>query len=121
MLYNICAGILRAVGDSRTPFYILAVSGTANVGLDLLFVAAWDMSAPGAALATVLAQGLSAALALMVLVRRQAAYRLSPRRLRFDRAVLGKIFTIGLPGLTVCIVPHLQHDRAGGGEPDRYG
>lgn len=97
MLYNICAGILRAVGDSRTPFYILAVSGTANVGLDLLFVAAWDMSAPGAALATVLAQGLSAALALMVLVRRQAAYRLSPRRLRFDRAVLGKIFTIGLP------------------------
>lgn len=97
MVYNICAGILRAVGDSRTPFCILAVSGAANVGLDLLFVAAWGMSAPGAALATVLAQGLSAALALMVLTRRQAAYRLSPGRLRFDRAVLGKIFTIGLP------------------------
>lgn len=41
LVYNICAGILRAVGDSRTPFYILAVSGAANVGLDLLFVAAW--------------------------------------------------------------------------------
>lgn len=97
MVYNICAGILRAVGDSRTPFYILAVSGAGNVGLDLLFVAILDMSAPGAALATVLAQGLSAVLALIVLVRRQKVYRLSPGRLRFDRAVLGKIFTIGLP------------------------
>lgn len=97
MIYNICAGILRAVGDSQTPFWILAVSGAVNVGLDLLFVAALGWSAPGAALATVLAQTVSAGAAMAVLIRRRASYQVVLRQLRFDRPVLKKIFSLGLP------------------------
>lgn len=97
MAYNIGAGILRAVGDSKTPFAILAASGGVNVLLDLLFVAVLRMSAPGAALATVLAQCVSAVLAFRALCRAEGACRLSLKGLCFDRPALGRIFTIGLP------------------------
>ena len=106
MLYNVGAGILRAVGDSRTPFYVLIVAGGANVVLDLVFVAIFKMNAPGAALATVLAQGLSAVLVLRVLLRTRAPYRVSGAEFRVDKAMLHSICRIGLPvGLQSALYP----------------
>lgn len=58
-LYNMCANVLRAVGDSRTPLYCVMISVCLNVGLDLLFVKVFDWGIQGAATATVLAQALS--------------------------------------------------------------
>lgn len=97
MIYNVGAGILRAMGDSRTPFAILAISSAVNILLDLLFVAALGWSAPGAALATVLAQALSAALALWSLSRIGGPGRFHLKELRFEKTVLRNIFSIGLP------------------------
>lgn len=97
MVYNVGAGILRAVGDSKTPFLILIASSVTNIVLDLLFVAALGWSAPGTAFATVLAQCLSAVLALFLLGRGAGACKLSIKKLRFDLGVLRKIFAIGLP------------------------
>lgn len=106
MVYNIGAGILRAVGDSKTPFYILATTGGINIILDFLFVAGFKMHAPGAALATVLSQGISAALVLAALSRSSGAYRLKRRELRADRQMLLSICRIGLPvGLQAALYP----------------
>lgn len=63
------AGILRAVGDSKRPFYFLVVSAVTNTVLDLVFVLVFHMGVGGVALATILAQGLSAVLILITLMR----------------------------------------------------
>ncbi len=97
LYYNIAAGILRAVGDSKRPLYILIASTLANVGLDLLFVVVLRMSVTGVALATVLCQTLSAVLTTICLLRTRDSYRLSFRKLRFDRHMLRQIIYIGLP------------------------
>ena len=62
--YNITTGIFSALGDSKTPFYFLAASSTANIGMDILFVAAFDMGVAGVAWATFLCQGVSCVLAV---------------------------------------------------------
>ena len=69
LIYNMGAGALRAVGDSRRPFYFLIVSCCLNIGLDLVFVALLHMGAAGAALATVLSQAVSALLVVRALLR----------------------------------------------------
>lgn len=97
MLYNIGAGILRAVGDSRRPFYFLVVSALTNTVLDLLFVVAFDMGVEGVAYATILAQGMSALLVVLTLMRSKACIRLIPSHLKIHRDMLGKIFQVGLP------------------------
>lgn len=71
MLYNLGSGILRAVGDSRRPLYFLIFSAAVNTVLDLLFVAVFHWGIAGAAIATVIAQALSAVLVLVVLTRTQ--------------------------------------------------
>jgi putative MATE family efflux protein len=109
MLYNIGAGILRALGDSKTPFYFLLVSGAVNVVLDFLFVGLFHWSVAGAALATVLAQSVSAALALGALIKISPTnedWRLRPSKISFHRSVLKSIFAIGLPiGLQSSLYP----------------
>ena len=97
LLFNIGSGIIRAVGDSRTPFHVLIVAGAANIALDLIFVAWLKLNAAGAALATVVSQGLSAALILRALARAKAAYRLDLKQLSFDGSILKNIFRLGLP------------------------
>ena len=59
MLYNLLSGILRALGDSKTPLYFLLFSSVVNIGLDLFLICVWQMGARGAAWATVISQGLS--------------------------------------------------------------
>ena len=71
--YNISTGIFSAMGDSRTPFFFLAASSTANIAVDMLFVTVFRMGVSGVAWATFLCQGVSCVLALTVVMRRQSA------------------------------------------------
>ena len=97
MLYNLGAGILRAVGDARRPLYFLLFSAGVNTGLDLLFVAVFHWGIAGAAIATVAAQVLSAGLVLGVLTRSRGCYRIQWRGMRMHRGILRNIFVVGVP------------------------
>ena len=97
MLYNIGSGILRAVGDSRRPFYFLVVSALTNTALDLLFVVAFDMGVEGVAYATILAQGISALLVMLTLMRSKSCIRLTLSHLRIHWDMLSKIVKVGIP------------------------
>ena len=97
MVYNMGAGILRAIGDSEHPFYFLLVAALTNTVLDIVFVFVFHMGVAGVAIATVIAQLLSAILTVWVLLRTDTCVRLSLRELKIDRAMLGKIIKIGIP------------------------
>jgi len=98
LLYNMGSGILRAVGDSKRPFYFLVVSALLNIALDLLFVIAFQMGVAGVAYATILSQGVSAALTLAVLARGgEDCIRLRLHELRPDFRILRQIIRIGVP------------------------
>ena len=90
-------GIMQAVGDSRHPLYYLIISSVTNVCLDLLFIGVFRMGVDGAALATILAQFLSAALCLRRLFRTKEDHRLVLREIRPDREMLRLILRYGLP------------------------
>ena len=97
LLFNVASGILRAVGDSRWPLMYLGVCCALNIGLDLLFVAAFRMGVAGVAWATALSQLVSAALILLHLSRVPGPERLELRRLRIDAPSLRRILYIGVP------------------------
>ena len=97
MLYNMGAGILRAVGDSTRPFYYLVVSAVINTVLDLVFVLRFDMGVAGVAWATIIAQGISAVLTLITLLRSDSCIRVSLRALRIHFDMLQKIIRVGIP------------------------
>ncbi len=97
MVYNIGAGILRSVGDSKRPFYFLVVSAVTNTVLDLVFVLVFDMGVAGVALATIIAQGLSAILILITLLRTDSCIKLYISHLRLHGDMLGKIVKLGIP------------------------
>ena len=96
-IYNVGAGILRAVGDSRRPLYFLIVCCFINIVLDIVFVIGLHMGVAGAALATILSQALSAVLVLWVLMRTKDMQRLELRKIRFDGRMFHRIIRIGLP------------------------
>ena len=97
LLYNMGAGILRAVGDSRRPLYFLAFSAVLNIVGDLVFVLLFDMGVAGVALATIIAQFCSAALVLYVLTRTKEPYGIKWNCLRIQWDMLSKILAIGMP------------------------
>lgn len=97
VMYNSLCGIMRAVGDSRTPLYFLIISSLLNVVLDLVFVAVLSMSVSGAALATILSQIVSALLCARRLMRTRDSHRLVLRELGFNRDMLKLIVRYGLP------------------------
>ncbi len=97
MLYNMGAGILRAVGDSRRPFYYLVVCAVMNTALDLLFVLKFRMGVTGVALATILSQFTSAVLVIIALLRTNNCVKLSVKKLKVHWDFLKKIFTVGIP------------------------
>ena len=97
LFYNLGSGVLRAVGDSRRPLYFLIGSALLNTVLDLLFVLVFGMGVAGVALATVLAQILSAALILVTLTREKGAYGVRWKKLRIDGRSLRMILKLGLP------------------------
>ena len=97
MLYNIGAGILRAVGDSKRPFYYLVVCALMNMVLDLVFVIYCDMGVKGVALATIISQATSAVLVIITLMRTDSCIRLRISQLRIHWDMLKKIFLVGIP------------------------
>lgn len=97
MIYNIGAGILRAVGDSQRPFYFLVVSAVLNTVLDLVFVLKLGMGVEGVAYATVIAQAVSAVLVLITLMKTDSCIKVSVRALCLDMAMLKKIISVGIP------------------------
>ena len=97
MIYNIGSGILRAVGDSQRPFYFLVVCAVMNTVLDLVFVLAFDMGVRGVALATILAQAISALLVIITLLRTNECIKLIPTKLKIHWDMLKKIFRVGIP------------------------
>lgn len=97
MVYNFGASILRAVGDTRRPLYILALSGLVNVGLNLLLVIVFHMDVAGVAVATTVSQYLSAALVVACLVSARDCYRLRWRCLRVHGDKVREILRHGIP------------------------
>lgn len=96
LLYNLIASLLRAVGDSRTPFIFLAVSAASNIVLDLLFILVFHMGCAGAAAATVTAQGLSGLLCLVYAVKKYPSL-LPDRLVRVTGQDIGNLLIMGIP------------------------
>jgi putative MATE family efflux protein len=97
MTYNIGTGILRAMGNSRTPFYFLITANTTNVILDLLFVGVFRWHTAGAAFATVFSQLLSAVLVVIALLKTDLPCRMKWKKIYFHKPMVQKIFRLGLP------------------------
>lgn len=97
ILYNTASGIFQAVGDSKRPLYFLIVSSITNVVLDLLFVVGFKMGIGGAALATVIAQALSAFLAFRHLMTTKGVYKVSVKKITLCPWMLRQILQLGIP------------------------
>ena len=97
IMYNICMSIMRSLGDSIHPLYYLILSSVVNVVLDLLFVAVFRWGVAGAAIATVIAQGLSVILCLIRMCRIDDYTRLDFRKIHFYRDMMVEVIKQGLP------------------------
>ena len=97
MVYNFCAAILRAAGDTKSPLLYLTVAGVVNVILNIFFVTVLHMNVAGVALATTLSQGISAVLVIRALMKRTDACRLYWNKMRFHKDQLTKMLRIGVP------------------------
>lgn len=97
--YNIATGIFSALGDSKTPFIFLAFSSTANILVDILFVAVFQMGVAGVAWATFLCQGISCMLAVIVVFRRLSKIASKEEAALFSLEVLKKIAVIAIPSI----------------------
>ena len=96
-LYNMVAAIMRALGDSKTPLYFLILTSALNIGLDLLFVIPFKFGVFGAALATLIAQGISAVLSLLIFLQRMRRYKSAFHR--FDGQELCSMLQIAVPSV----------------------
>ena len=97
--YNIATGIFSALGDSKTPFIFLAFSSTANILVDILFVAVFQMGVAGVAWATFLCQGISCMLAVIVVFRRLSKIASKEEAALFSLEILKKIAVIAIPSI----------------------
>lgn len=97
VIYNMMAGILNAVGNSRRSLIYLIIAAVSNIILDIFFVAVLKTGVIGAALATDISQGISCLFILLFLCRSRESYRVSLKDIRFYDNLLSKILRIGLP------------------------
>lgn len=127
MLYNMGAGILRAIGNSKKPFFFLVICAVTNTVLDLVFVLVFKMGVEGVALATILSQLLSAGLVLLELFRTKTCVKLHIRKLRLHLPFLKKILAIGTPAAlqmavtafsNVFVQSYITHFDVGRPSPD---
>lgn len=109
MVYNMGAGILRAIGDSTRPFYFLVVSALTNIVLDFVFVFAFDMGVAGVALATVIAQSISAILTVITLMKTSSCVKLDFRKLNLNIPILKNIFSVGFPAALQMMITALSN------------
>ena len=97
VMYNICRGILQAVGDSKRPLYYLIFSSVLNIILDLIFCGAFRLGVEFAALATVLSQFFSVILCMRRLLHTTEVYKVTLSEIRMDSQMVGQIVGLGLP------------------------
>ncbi len=97
MVYNFCAAILRAAGDTKSPLIYLTFAGIVNVVLNVIFVTVFHMNVAGVALATTISQGISAVLVMRALMKRTDACKLEWKKMGFHKIQLAKMLRIGLP------------------------
>lgn len=97
LFYNMGAGILRAVGDSKRPFYYLVAAAVINTVLDLVFVIRFQLGVRGVAYATIIAQAISALLTLLTLMRTSSCVRVTLSRVRLHARLLLQIIQVGIP------------------------
>ena len=97
MVYNFCAAILRAAGDTKSPLVFLSFAGVLNVVLNIFFVTVMHMNVAGVALATTISQAVSAVLVTWALMKRTDACRLELKKMKFHKLQLAKMLRIGLP------------------------
>lgn len=98
-LYNMISAIFRGMGDSRHPLYFIAIASIVNIILDLLFVGVLKWAVAGAALATVIGQGVSVVCSLIFLQRHQQAFYFALRKeyMKPDKAITRMLFRLGIP------------------------
>lgn len=96
-LYNLTAGILRALGDSKSPILFLGISSALNIGLDLLFILVFQWNVAGAAIATVLAQGISGGICLMYIKKRFPILHAAKEERQWQKHYVKRLLTIGIP------------------------
>ncbi|MEF9939473.1 MAG: MATE family efflux transporter [Clostridium sp.] len=97
LLYNMGAGMLQAVGDSKRPLYYLCISSVINIVLDILFVSRFHMGVDGVAYATIISQFVSMALTMVTLMRADDIYRLSIKKIKIDVRMMKRVLSLGLP------------------------
>lgn len=97
LIYNMGSAILRAVGDSRRPFYYLAAAAVINTVLDLVFVFICGMGVKGVALATIIAQAVSAALTVITLLKTSLCVKIRLKQMKIDGMILKKTVIVGIP------------------------
>lgn len=97
LLYNLTAGILRSLGDSRTPFIVLAFSTIANIVLDIFCIAVLHWGCAGAAIATIASQAISGLLCLLVIVGKYPILRPESGETRISRSLCGTLLAMGIP------------------------
>ncbi len=97
ILYNCLSGIMRALGDSKTPLLFLAFASLLNVFLDLFFIIVMHTGVFGAALATVISQGISGLLCLVFLIRKFPILHIRKEEWRWDGLSIKRLFGMGLP------------------------
>lgn len=97
IFYNFASGLLRAVGDTFRPMLFLLVAGIANVALNVFFIKVFNLTVEGVAIGTVVSQGISAVLALIVLLKSDGFCKLSLKRFKIYKAELIDILKVGLP------------------------
>lgn len=95
--YNALASVLRALGDSRSPLYFLIISAVINVVLDIAFIVIFHMGVEGCGYATVIAQGISALLCLVYIIKKFPVLRLQREDFRFSGNTVKKLLGLGIP------------------------
>ena len=104
-VYNVAAGALRSVGDSKATLYFLCISSVVNIVLDLVFVIVFHWGVEGTAIATVIAQGVSALVSLFYMHRKYEFFRYARGEFAFDPSCCGQILKLGVPTMVqMCIV-----------------
>ena len=97
MIYNFGAAVLRSVGDTARPFYILIAGCLTNILLDIYLTGTLDMGVAGVAIGTVVGIGVNASLIILIMIREKSDIRLEPKKMKIHRKEIRNIIKIGLP------------------------
>lgn len=97
VFYNLLSGILRALGDSKTPLYFLIISSFVNIFLDIVFIAVFSTGVSGAAFATIISQILSGILCFIYIKKKFAILKIQPDEMKFDKTVSFILLKTGIP------------------------